>query len=212
MSAPKIAIISGSHRPESQSEKVANYLAAQLKEKHNAEPWVYALGKEPLPLWDEGMWGVENPDFAFWDQYWQPLSAKLQGSDGVVIIAPEWNGTAPAGLKNFFHLTSGQDLGHKPGLLVSVTASAHNGAYPIAELRMSGTKNNKLVYVPDHLIIRNAGDILNAEPTTGEHAGTDSYMRERIDYTLGVFRQYVDALKPLREQGDWINEKYAYGM
>lgn len=33
--------------------------------------------------------------------------------------------------------------------------------YPIAELRMNTLKNTKLVAIPDHLIIRNATEVLN---------------------------------------------------
>jgi len=208
--APNIAIISGSHRPQSQSQKVAEYLANELNNNFDAEAWVYAIGQDPLPLWDEGMWGAEG-DFANWGEHWQPLAAKLQAADGVVVIAPEWNGTAPAALKNFMHLASGQEFAHKAGLIVSVSAG-NNGVYPIAELRSFSSKNNKLCYIPDHLIIRHAGEILNAEPTTGDHAGTDSYIRARITYTLNVFLKYTEALKTVRASNVWHNDKYNFGM
>ena len=51
-------------------------------------------------------------------------------------------------------------LGHKPALIVTVS-SADGGAYPVAELRMSSYKNNRICYLPEHVILRNVERILN---------------------------------------------------
>ena len=201
-----IAIISGSHREDSQSGKVAHYLAKQLEAK-GVNTFVRELGKEPLPLWDEGMWQGKGDAF----EAWQPLKAELQKCDGLIVVAAEWNGSAPAALKNFFHYPSMAELGHKPGLIVGVSASI-NGAYPVAELHMSSVKNCKLVYVPDHLIVRNVGSILNEEVNPEEHNETDLYMRERIEYSLGVFLEYADALKKVRASGKTETDKFGFGQ
>lgn len=92
---------------------------------------------------------------------------------------------APAGLKNFFLMWTGEVLAHKPALLVAVS-SADGGSFPIAELRMSSYKNNRVCYIPDHLIIRNVEQVLNPEPEDNVESA-DTYFRQRIAYTLGVF-------------------------
>ena len=61
----KITIISGSHRENSQSEKVARYIEKTLKEQGVCdETWLFSLAANPLPLWDEGIWN-EDPR---WDE------------------------------------------------------------------------------------------------------------------------------------------------
>ena len=200
----KITLISGSHRSYSQSSRVAAFLADEIqKAGHTAD--VVDLAKTPLPLWDEGVWaGTGHAAEA-----WAPIKPRLKVADAVIIIAPEWNGTAPAALKNFFHFVSSEEFAHKPGLLVSVTSGGTNGAYPIAELRMTSSKNNKLVYVPDHLIVRNVGQILSDNP---EDEGGDAYMRERAIYSLELLYAYAEALKPIRESALWHSDKFRYGM
>ena len=153
----KISIISGSHRNPSQSEKVARYLEKTLNSDfENIEPWVFALADNPLPLWDQTLW----EDNAEWNQRLAPIKQQLSESDGFIIIAPEWHGQVPAGLKNFFLMFNRFELGHKPALIVTVS-SADGGAYPVAELRMSSYKNNRLCYIPEQLILRNVEKILN---------------------------------------------------
>jgi NAD(P)H-dependent FMN reductase len=49
----KIAIISGSHRDPSQSEKVARHIEKTLQEEQGVETWLYTLANNPLPLWDQ---------------------------------------------------------------------------------------------------------------------------------------------------------------
>ena len=86
----------------------------------------------------------------------------------------------PSAVKNFFLLCSAQELGHKPGLIVSISSS-RNGAYPVAELRMSSFKNNRLLYIPEHLILRDVEKMFNpGEPGLED----DIYYRQRLDYCL----------------------------
>ena len=82
--------------------------------------------------------------------------------DELVVMSPEWSGMVPAGLKNFFLLCGADHLAHKPGLIVGVSASL-GGSYPIAELRTSSYKNTRLCYIPDHVIVRNVGQMLKAD-------------------------------------------------
>src|SRR5690606_27158588 len=103
-----------------------------------------SLSGNPLPLWDESMWDKDPK----WDLSWGPIRKKLQNSDGIIIVSPEWAGMAPPGLKNFLLFCGNQDVGHKPALIVTVSSSM-GGAYPNSELRMSGYKNNRICYIPD---------------------------------------------------------------
>ena len=198
-----IVLISGSHRPVSQSQRIATYLAQRLtKQNHTTD--IISLGGNPLPLWDEGAWQSESAT----SKQWQPYADRLKTADGLVLVAPEWAGMVPAGLKNFLLYCSPQIVGHKPTLLVGVSAGI-NGAYPVAELRSSGYKNAKLLYLPDHLIVRTAEKMLQGETAADSH---DQSLRDRIEFSLRNLTAYAEALKPLRDSGVLFDERYAFGM
>lgn len=200
-----ITIISGSHRPNSQSRRVGNYLATRLTSLNTTTTTdIIDLAGNPLPLWDESAWEPGSP----LSQQWQPYAERLQAAAGVVVISPEWSGMAPAGLKNFFLYAAPKDIGHKPALIVGVSAS-RGGAYPVDELRISSYKNTRLLYIPEHLIIRDVATIFaTPEPAHPD----DAYLRERADFALTVLLAYSTALTPLRESGVTVNKKFANGM
>jgi len=203
----KISIISGSHRSPSQSEKVARHIEKTLDaEFDDIDPLVYTLANNPLPLWDQSIWDDDEE----WKQRLAPLQQQLSDSDAFVIIAPEWHGQVPAGLKNFFLMFNRFQVGHKPALIVTVS-SADGGAYPVAELRMSSYKNNRICYIPEHVILRNVESILN-ENAEDNNSDADGYFRERISWALGLLRGYAVALKGMRETTEIHHDKFGNGM
>ena len=203
----KISIISGSHRNPSQSEKVARYIEKTLSaEFDDIEPWVYPLADNPLPLWDQSIWEDDEE----WKQRLAPLKNQLSESDAFVVVAPEWHGQVPAGLKNFFLMFNRFEMGHKPALIVALS-SVDGGAYPVAELRMSSYKNNRICYIPEHLILRNVEKILNEDAADNDESA-DGYFRERISWTLGILRGYAVALKSMRETTQIHHDKFGNGM
>lgn len=201
----QITIISGSHRPHSQSEKVAHYVESVLTQQ-GIKAEVYSLAGNPLPLWDESL-GENNPE---WIARLTPLFAQLAASDGFVIISPEWHGQVPAGLKNFFLLCGQNEVGHKPALIMAVSSST-GGAYPVAELRMSSYKNNRICYLPEHIIIRQVTSVLNDDVSTNDPTA-DRYYRDRIQWALSILEHYARALAPVRAAGGLFNEEFRNGM
>lgn len=203
----KISIISGSHREQAQSLKVARFVENTLLEKTPCDAtWLYSLSNNPLPLWDEGIWEGDEA----WQQRLAPISQELSTSDGFVIISPEWHGQVPAGLKNFFLLWGKGELAHKPAMIVTVS-SADGGAYPVAELRMSSYKNNRICYIPEHVIVRNVEAVLNDDPADN-NPDADAYFRSRFEWSLNILTAYAKALKPLRESGVTATEEFRNGM
>ena len=201
-----ISIISGSHRKQGQSGRIAAYLKKiLLQESLCADCTIISLADNPLPLWDSGVW-EGDPD---WRSRLQPLKETLTASDGLVVVSPEWHGMVPAGLKNFFLFCSARELGHKPALITAVSAG-QGGAYPVTELRQSSYKNNRLCYIPEHLIIRNAENVLHDE----SHKNTvdDSWLRERILYALSLLIEYARALKHVRHSGIVDHDRFKNGL
>jgi NAD(P)H-dependent FMN reductase len=203
----KITIISGSHRTNSQSEKVARHLHKTLDAHPECDKtWLFSLAGNPLPLWDQGIWDGDPA----WQERMTPIREQLNSSDGFIVVTPEWHGQVPSGLKNFFLLCGKDQLGHKPALITAVS-SGDGGSYPVAELRMSSYKNNRLCYLPEHLIIRKVESVLNDDPSQNDESA-DSYFRSRIDYSLGILLEYAKALGAVRGSGVTETQVFNNGM
>ncbi|OAJ34008.1 NADPH-dependent FMN reductase [Piscirickettsia salmonis] len=212
----KLVIVSGSHRQNSESRKVSEYIADRAKALHYQDNvHLVDLAVESLPLWDESIWQG--------DQEWQarlaPLHQQLHEASAFVIVSPEWSGMVPAALKNFFLLCGARELGHKPALIAAVSAGI-GGSYPVNELRMSSYKNTRLCYLPEHLIIRNVKQVLNSLPSlsstpiesNSQLSAEDQYIRERIDFSVSLLHGYDAALTQVRAANLTDYEKYPNGM
>jgi NAD(P)H-dependent FMN reductase len=202
----KITIVSGSHRRNSQSGKVGRFLERTLREQGLCEEtWLLDLADFPLPLWEESIWNGEPT----WQARLAPISEQLAASDGFVIVSPEWHGMVPSGLKNFFLMWSKGELAHKPALIVAVSAG-DGGGYPVAELRMSSYKNNRLCYIPEHLIVRHVESVLNDGGENNPQA--DTYFRDRSLFALRLLREYALALRSVRASGLTFDARFKNGM
>ena len=201
----QIAIIVGSHRKDSQSAKVARFLASQLTSLGDNSCWICDLGKDPLPLWDEDI-GSDAPQ---WSGL-KALTKKIDAADAFIMIAPEWHGMVPAALKNFFLVCGGASFAHKPALPVGVSVGP-GGTYPINELRTSSYKNNRLCYLPEHLIVRNCMVVMNKEESENDE-GEHSYISERSLYCMKQLIAYADALAQVRASGAADLTPYPNGM
>ena len=204
----KIGIICGSHRSDSQSGKIARHIERELIDKGLCdETWLYDLGGNPLPLWDESIWEGD----AEWQKILTPLSDALKSCDGFVVVSPEWHGMAPAGLKNFFLMwTAGGEVAHKPALIVTVSV-ADGGSFPIAELRMSSYKNSRICYLPEHLIIRYVDTVFNDDPEKNKPEAQE-YFESRLAYCLEMLNEYALAFRQIRASGKASLEVYTSGM
>lgn len=196
-----LIIVSASQRPDSASRRCGEYLQQLADGAGFQRSELIDLGTEPLPLWD-----TEFADKTGHWQRWTGIQEKLQQADAFILITPEWHGMSTPALKNFLLLATQQELGHKPALLAAVSA-ADNGAYPISEIRMTGTKNNHLCLLPDHLIFRKVDQLITCEPQC-----TDEYFEQRCHYTLALLQRYAKALTLVREDGSIPSAAFAYGM
>jgi NAD(P)H-dependent FMN reductase len=195
----QFTIISCSPRRNSQSSKVAHYIGRHLDSRNS----ILDLAVEKLPEWHEGYWGRNDIP-----KEWAHTSRLIGRSDGIIFVVPEWNGMVPPAAMNLFLLCSNGELAHKPGLIVSVT-SGQGGAYPIAQLRVSGSKNTQICYVPDHVVVRNVENVLNERLP---HTEDDERIRERLEYSINLFICYSKALRQVRESGLIDLRRFPYGM
>lgn len=189
----RIAVIAGSNRQEAQSHRVGE-IAVKMVQEAGAEADLISLRDVELPLWDESKRAKEPPAGSPWATVWPDVSARLHAADGLVVISPEWHGMASPHLKNFLACCENKELAFKPGYLISVSGGV-GGAYPIAELRMSGYKNSYAHWLPDHLIIRH---VKGFRPDEAENEAPD-WLIARMRHGLRVLIAYAEAVKPVRE-------------
>ncbi|AZQ11732.1 NADPH-dependent FMN reductase [Shewanella khirikhana] len=193
----KLSIINGSQRKGSQSGRVAEFIKTQRHSFSDVE--VIELADYSLPFWDGDSRESKGED-------WAIIEAKLSASDAYVLITPEWSGMATPMLKQLLMNASVPVTGHKPALLVSVSSSV-NGVFPLAELMVSGNKNNKMVFIPANVIVRNVEEMLH--PVEGSALSSrDSAIRERITESVSLLGRYAELLKPLQSYRD----PFIYGM
>ena len=200
-----VAIIVGSHRKDSQSAKIGRFLQAQIESLGGHTCWTCDLGKNPLPMWDE--------EIGSGAAHWTPLTEvneQLRAAEAIIVIAPEWHGMVPAALKNFFLVSDGAALAHKPALAVGVSVGP-GGSYPVTELRISSYKNNRMCYLPEHLIVRNCMVVMN-EDLRANDEGEHSYVSERSLYCVKQLLAYGDALAQVRASGTANLDPYPNGM
>ncbi len=199
-------IISGSHQEDSQSLKVSKWLSEYLVSAGQSVD-IIDLGGDPLPLWSSDAWKAGSDLSA----RISPFLQKIENADGLILIAPEWGGMAPAALKNFLLYVGSKHAAHKPAMIVGVS-SGRGGTYPISELRMSSYKNNRIVYIPDHLLVQDVNHVMNdSDLENGSKA--DLYIKNRSVHSLDVLVAYAKALKTMREDTDTlVHKEYPFGM
>jgi NAD(P)H-dependent FMN reductase len=193
----KVTFVAGSHRENSQTAKVAKFLQKRIEEigrgmgLNKVETQLLDLGENALPMWSPKDSKVSLTNGETLDS----LKQSLRSSDGFVILTPEWHGMATPAIKNFFLYFSSGELAHKPALLVGVS-SGRGGSYPIAELRQSSYKNSRICYIPDHLIVRDANNVLNSSEASGE---SDEFYHTRANFSLKQLLGYATGLKTARD-------------
>jgi NAD(P)H-dependent FMN reductase len=160
------------------------------------------LGKNPLPLWDETGWKSDSDK----SKIFKPISEQLISADAFIFLIPEYSGMASPAFKNFILYCSSQMLAHKPAMLIGISSGV-GGAYPIAEVRSTSYKNTRVVYIPDHVIIRSVENFHKTEITEGERM-----LKKRIEDSIAVLELYGKALKNVRENLNWDFKTYPFGM
>lgn len=167
------------------------------------------LKDNSLPLWHDCMWNQE-PEDMYQERInaWEPMQKLLEEADALVVVSPEWSGMVTPGLKNFFLYCSAEFTGNKPAMIISVSGSI-NGAYPVAELRMSSYKNTQICYIPQHVIVRSVNDMCNDFENV-EPDSRDERLRTRIQYSLSMLEQYAIGLKSVRDSGVSNFKDYPY--
>lgn len=116
----KIVILSGSVREGRQSHKAAYFLKNSIG-KRNVEVDLIDLAAEPLPIM-----GHSNSQDSQTEQRIEQISRRLQESDAILLVTPEYHGSFSGALKNALdHFTP--EFRKKPVGVVAASAGRMAG-------------------------------------------------------------------------------------
>jgi len=127
----KIAIISSSVRRGRNSHRVALYFESNLHENKLAKAEIIDLKEYSFPVFDERLSRLDNPPAAVLQ-----FAEKIRSADGIIIVAPEYNGGYPASLKNVIDLLY-DEWKRKPVALSTVSSGPFGGTQAIMSLQFS---------------------------------------------------------------------------
>ncbi len=197
-----LVVINGRHRNESESCQICRSLieSSFVIERFKKIDYV-DLSAIDIPLWDEPQWSKVKSinDFA-------GVFSQLQAADAFIIVAPEWAGMASPGLMNLLMMCTSAEMGHKPALIVALSAS-EGGTNPVTQIRSYGYKNNHACYIPEHIIVDQGTGSFSFDDI--DHSDEPCFVRARN--ALDLLKQYSIALQPIRDN-DLINPAvFRYG-
>lgn len=203
----KLLIVASSHRPNSQSLKVARFTENTVKVHVNGfdSVEVIDLAELDLPFWTED---TNNKGSAIHPNEWATTSNELYNADAFVFVVPEWGGMPPAKLKNLFTLCDKHQLAHKPALLIGIS-SGYGGSYPLSELRATSSKDTHICYIPESVVVRTVTKCLNNKEPQDR---ADEAIHQRIIYSANVLQSYATALADVRTSGAIDLQRFPYGM
>ncbi len=178
----KIAIVVGSIRTNSLSQRLADNLVSLLPEGFEAE----FIKIDHLPLYNQDYETANSPEV------YAPFRQAIKAADAVLFVTPEHNRTIPAALKNALDVGSrpyGQNVwSGKPALIVSQSPGLISGFGANHHLRQILTFLNMPTVQQPEAYISQTHKLLNEE---GKITNED---------TLAFLQSVIDAFVQLIER------------
>ena len=171
-----ITILIGTNRPRSRAGHVAR-LYGQLLTELNADFQYLDLAALPADFTVSALYNNagKHPDF-------NDLATRLDGSDKLLIIVPEYNGSMPGVLKAFIDgLPYPGGLRNKKAALVGLSSGGQGGLLPMAHL------TDVLMYLGTAVLPQRV-----RLPFIDKELTADGVMNNA--FLLGVLREQVQAL------------------
>jgi NAD(P)H-dependent FMN reductase len=162
----RIAIISASVREGRKSHRVALYFRRFLLENNLAEVQILDLKEYHFPLFDERLsFQKHTPEQVLM------FVEKVEQSDGIIIVTPEYNGGYPASLKNVTDLMY-KEWYRKPVAISTVSNGSFGGTQVITSLQFSLWKM-KAWTVPAMFPVPNIQDTFDEQGNPTDTIQTD---------------------------------------
>ena len=117
----KITILIGSVRKGRQSPKLSLYFKKYIENNNLANVDIIDLKEYNFPLFDERLKFQKDPDVKAIE-----FANKIRETDAVMVIAPEYNGSFSAAIKNAIDLLK-EEWYHKPIGIITVSNGNFGG-------------------------------------------------------------------------------------
>lgn len=180
-------IIVGTDRLGSNSKRIADLVHSIYKK----------LGEdvEIIQLQDVMKGLVASPQYGnVQDPILKTATDKIENSDGLIIIAPEYNGSFPGALKYFIdHLRYPQAFEARPVCFVGL-GGMFGGLRPVEHLQQVFGYRNAYVF-PERIFIMNVWNHFKKSDTNPEGKFQDAMIIGLLEKQARDFRIFVDALK-----------------
>lgn len=180
----KIAIISGSARPQRQSHQVAREILSRV-EKKGHKAWMFDVREQNLPLLENTFKAELAPS----DQL-KLLGASLAESDAFIIVSPEYNGSYSGALKNsmdYFY----QEYANKAFGLVGVSAGMLGGINAVRNMQQYALSLNGIVH-PSYLITPKVQSLFKDGELTDEgYSGRMNKFLERFMWLAQLLAEHA---------------------
>lgn len=163
---PNISIISSSVRTGRKSHRVALYFKNFLEENKLASVEILDLETYAFPLFDERLRLQPAPEPGVLE-----FAGKIQATDGVIIVTPEYNGGYPASLKNVIDLLYNEWY-HKPLAISTVSDGIFGGTQVITSLQFTLWKIRAWT-VPAMFPVPKVDEAFDENGIPSDKAGTD---------------------------------------
>jgi len=126
-----ISIISSSVREERKSHFVALYFQQYLTENNLATADIIDLKVYNFPIFNSTLKKQQQPSGGALD-----FANRIETSDGIIMVTPEYNGGFPASLKNAIDLLY-DEWYHKPIGIVTVSSGPFGGSQALVSLQFT---------------------------------------------------------------------------
>lgn len=173
-------IIAGTDRPNSNTLKVSLYIQKIYKEL-GEEVGIIDLCEVKAHIGGGPFYGNPNEGL-------QVYTNQILGSDGLIVVCPEYNGSMPGALKYFIdHLKFPESFEYRPVCFIGVGAM-FGGLRPVEHLQQVFGYRNAFIY-PERVFMMNVWKSLSAD---GEV--TDETCNKLLHQQAAGFQQFTTAL------------------
>ncbi len=178
-----ITVISGTNRMGSRSLLVARRLVERYQRIEGVEVGLLDLQELPPELASPSAYAQKPAGF-------QRFADTILASDGLHVVAPEYNGGMPGILKLFIdHLPFPQSFEHRPVAFVGVAAGRFGALRPIEQLQGVFGYRDAHIF-PPRVFVAGAAQSLDE---TGEPV--DDFVRGLVDAQVTGFVDFVRKLR-----------------
>ncbi len=125
-----ITIVVGTNRQNSMSAKIAQYYKSILDSKIEGESQIVDLAALPSDFTGTALYENNGENEAF-----NVIREKVQSSDKLVFVVPEYNGSFPGVVKAFIDgLKYPEGIRDKKGALIGVSSGVQGGVFAMSHL------------------------------------------------------------------------------